>query len=212
MSGGAKRCQIFVSKLEMKKFLITFLLILLAFSACKKGDGSSSDLNLFSSDQTAEVIDIITDANNDLKQIKVIYKTNQNRVDELKAAMDAKDIEKLRSVAKELNDRINDGLVLGEQAVSKIKKAEDLNINDTYKQYLSLKRDALGKQLEGFELRRLSAKALTDTVVSNDPEVFKKAALILKVNEEKFQELIEEGKNLSQQANQIAKDAAKKGR
>lgn len=194
----------------MKKFLITILFIFLAFSACKKDDGSPSGFDILGSDETAEVVEIITDANNDLKQIKAIYKGNQSRVDELKVAMDSKDIDKIKAIANELVLRINDGLVLGDSAVSKIKKAEDLNINETYKKYLNRKREALGKQLEGFEIRRQSAKALSETINISDPEGFKKAALILKVNEEKFQTLMEEGKNLSLEANQIAKDAAKR--
>lgn len=187
--------------------LIT-LLFLLAFAACKKSN-TPGGTDFFSSDETKAAGDIIDkEVNADLKEVKKIYKDNQNRAKDLQDAMSVKDIDKVKAIAHDLVVQINSGIVLGESAISKIEKAQTMNINSTYKEYLGLKRDALRKQLDAFELRRQSAQALEQN--ATDEEGFKKAALILKVNEDKFQELMDEGKDLSQQANQIAKDAAKK--
>lgn len=193
----------------MKRFLVTILFLSLFLTACGNNDNQSS---FFKSDQTQEAGAIIMDANNDLKEIKKIYKDNQGRVDELKEAIGSNDgdkIEKVKTIAKELVIQINSGIVLAEKAVEKIETAEGMNINDKYKEYLYLKKSALKKQMDAFELRRKSAMALSEELDISDSEAFKKAALILKVNEDEFQKRIEEGKNLSQEANQIAKDASR---
>lgn len=193
----------------MKRILITILSLSFLLSACGNSDNQSS---LFKSDQTQEAAAIIADANNNLKEIKKIYKANQGRVDELKEAIGSNDGDKIgrvKVIAKELVIQINSGITLAQKASEKIESAEGMNINDKYKEYLYLKRSALKKQMDAFELRRKSAMALSEELDISDAEAFKKAALILKVNEDEFQKRIDEGKDLSQQANQIAKDALK---
>jgi hypothetical protein len=193
----------------MKKIFITFLLFVLALTACLKSDNSSSGgLNIFG-DDTKEAIARIEEANTELKKVKVIYRANQGKASDLKEAMMAKDIERVKSIADELVIQINEGLILGNIAVDKIKEAEGMNINETYKKYLELKRESLERQLEAFELRRQVAKKLSEIFGRKDEREIDTVQIVFREKEESFQKLMEEGKNLSLEANQIAKDAVK---
>lgn len=196
----------------MKNLLITFLFFILIFSACgKKDSSSSSGLDFFSSDEKNEAAKIIQSANDDLKKVRIIYNNNQKRVDdELIPALTAKDIAKAAEITNDLVIQINSGLVSADEAVKKIKEAENMNINDTYRNYLRLKREALEKQIEAFELRRQVAQLMSKSLGGNDPSQANQAQSIFKEKEMQFFDLMEQGKGLSQEANQIYKDSLTK--
>ena len=153
---------------------------------------------------------MILDANAELKQVKAIYKANQKRADELKLAMTGKDLAKTKSIADDLVIQINEGMSLAESAYKKIDDAEKLNINDTYKEYLGLKRDSLRKQIDAFELRRLLAKTLSEKYGVKDPGEVEKLQALFRDSQQKFQDLIDEGRDLSKQANDIWEESTKK--
>lgn len=197
----------------MKRFLATILFLGLALTACKKDDSSSSSsgFDILNSDDTKEVIELIGKANEDLNKVKAIYKTNQNRVDEeLLPAMSGRDFAKAKEIANDLVLQINDGLSSADDAVKKIEQAEDMNINETYKEYLGLKKEALKKQIQAFQLRHKVAKLIRDSMGGNDPVQINQAKSEFMENEKKFQALMDEGKVLSEKANQIYKDSLKK--
>lgn len=196
----------------MKKILITFLFFILCFSACgKKDSSSSSGLDFLNSDEKDEASELIKSANNDLKKVKVIYNNNQKRVDdELIPALTAKDLAKAQEITNDLVIQINSGLVSADDAVKKIKDAENMNINDTYQNYLRLKREALEKQIEAFELRRQVAQVMSKSLGNTDPSQATQAQSIFKEKELQFFDLMEQGKGLSQEANQIYRDSLTK--
>ena len=195
----------------MKRFWLTILLISLVFSACKKtGDSSQPGFEIFSSDETPQIAEIIVDANSDLKKIKLLFKENQGRVEELKVAMSAKETDKVKKIADDLVIQINEGLFLGETAITKIEKAEGMNTNETYKEYLRLKKESLRKLLDAFAFRRQAAQILHDGFGGSDPNQIGKTLALFKEKEENFQKLKDDGQNLSLEANQIAKDSTKK--
>lgn len=195
----------------MKKVLVIILLSMLGFAGCRKGDSSSGGFDILSTDQKDEAAKIVNEANQDLKRVKEIYRANQKRVDsELIPAITAKDVEKAKEISNDFVIQINSGLVAAEEAVTKIKKAEEMDINDTYKEYLRLKREALEKQIEAFELRRQSAKLLNQSFGSKNPAEIAQAQSLFKEKEIQFDDLMERGKGLSEEANQIYKDSLKK--
>jgi predicted RNA binding protein with dsRBD fold (UPF0201 family) len=197
----------------MKKKLVTILLLILAFSACRKSGSSSNSgsFDILSSDQTVEAAKIVESANGDLKKVRAIYKANDKRVgEELMPAMGAKDVIKVKAIATDLVVQINDGIETGKEAVKKIEEAENMDINDTYKEYLRLKREGLEKQIEAFELRRQVAREMSINFSVNDPTKTAKASAEFTAKEAKFRELIQEGKDLSEEANQLYKDSLKK--
>lgn len=194
----------------MKKVLVTILLLTLVFAACKK-NGSSGGFDLLSSDKKNEAAKIIESANQDLKKVKEIYKANQNRVDEeLIPAMKASDAAKAKDIANDLVKNINDGLEAADDAIKKIKEAEGMDINDTYKRYLELKREGMEKQIEAFELRRQVAQLLSQSFGGSDPNQINQAQAVFKDKELQFHKLMEEGKDYSEQANDVYKESLRK--
>jgi hypothetical protein len=198
----------------MKRDFLTILFIFLLLSAgCRKSESTSSDssiLDLGLSDQTKEAADLVIDANTDLKKIKVMYKDNEASKKELLEAMNNKEIDKVKKIADGLVIEINDGMNLGESAISKIEKAQELKINETFKEYLLLKEQSLRKQLEAFKFRFEAAKFLRDNFGGRDKEEIEKAKATLKEQDENFQKYMEVGKELSVKANKLAKDSMQK--
>jgi hypothetical protein len=88
--------------------------------------------------------------------------------------MSAKDAEKVKKITDDLVYLINDGIALGEGAVEKIVKAQQMNINPDFKEYLSLKEESLRKQLEAFESRRQAVRLLRDSFGTNDSALVEK--------------------------------------
>lgn len=194
----------------MRKLLLTIWLITLLFSACQKKSSESGGFDILSTDDTKEAVDLINDANSDLKKIKAIYKDNMGKTVELKAAMSNKENEKVKEIAGNLVTEIDNGVTLGESAYQKIEKAKELNINETYKQYLDMKSEALRKQLEAFEYRRKSAILLRDSFGGKEQKDLEVTKLKFKELDDNFQKLMEEGRTLSEDANELAKEAAQK--
>lgn len=188
------------------KTLKILLIISLAFIfACKKGEDSSL-LDL--TDDTDKAVDLVASANEDLQGIKKLYKANENRVEDLKIAMKNKNVEEAKKIANDAVYAINDGVALGTKAVEKIEKARNLDINDTYKEYLELKETSLRKLMEAFELRRQIALSLRN---GYNPEDTKQRDIIsaeFKEKDEQFKKLEKEAQDASRKANQLAKDAA----
>lgn len=204
--------QIFADKRRFRKgFLscLSCLSLLIFFSiACQKSDSSqSSGIDVFGlTDETPEAAAIVQDANDDLKKIRKMYKENQSKIEELKTAMQDKKIDEAKKIADELVYIINDGFVLGESAISKIEKAEALNTNDKYKEYLQLKKGSLKKQLDAFEFRRQAAQLLRDAFGNKDKLEIEKAKADFREKEENFQKYMEIAREMSGEANQLAKE------
>jgi hypothetical protein len=193
-------------------FLSCLFLLIFLFSACQKnGNSESSGIDVFGlTDQTAEAGAIVQDANEDLKKIRKMYKENQSKIDELKTAMNDKKIDEVKKIADELVYIINDGFVLGESAVVKIEKAEALNTNDKYKEYLQLKKGSLKKQLDAFEFRRQAAQLLRDAFGNKDKLEIERAKAEFREKEENFQKYMEIAREMSGEANQLAKETLQK--
>lgn len=190
------------------KILLIFLLLL---TACRRSDSPrSGSLNVLSSDQTQEAVDKVNEANGDLKKIKAIYKASEEHVEGLKAAMENKEVEKVKKAAAELVLQLNEGMELGNNVVSKIEEASEMNTNEAYKDYLDLKAMALKKQLEAFEVRFEQVKYLRDEFQVTNTQEIEKAKAVLKEKDETFKKKMEDAREYSRQANLIAKESLKK--
>jgi hypothetical protein len=193
----------------LKILCVSVSLWLIFFTvACQKGGSSeSSGIDVFGlTDETPEAAAIVQDANDDLKKIRKMYKENQSKIEELKTAMQDKKIDEAKKIADELVYIINDGFVLGESAISKIEKAEALNTNDKYKEYLQLKKGSLKKQLDAFEFRRQAAQLLRDAFGNKNKLEIEKAKADFREKEENFQKYMEIAREMSGEANQLAKE------
>lgn len=185
--------------------LASFLLFVGLFTACK----SSADL-LGPADETAEAAAIIVEANKDLRSIKVVYKKNESKREELKQAMKADDAPAVRKISGEVVDAINEGAAAGKTALDKIDQARDLNINEDYAEYLRLKWEALNKQLEAFEEYRQAARKLRDNYDPKNAQARDTVIADFEARSENFQKLMEKARDFSSEANERAKDAQKR--
>lgn len=205
--GKLKRSKIFSPLFKILCASVSLWLIFFSIACQKSGSSESSGLDVFGlTDQTAEAGAIIQDANEDLKKIRKMYKENQSKINELKMAMNDRKIDEVKKIADDLVYIINDGFVLGESAVAKIEKAEEMNTNEKYKEYLQLKKASLKKQLDAFEFRRQAAQLLRDAFGNKDKLEIEKAKAGFKDKEENFQKYMEIARELSGEANQLAKE------
>jgi hypothetical protein len=180
----------------MSKTLIKILLTLafsLMFSACPKKNNSPQTGGILSFDETEAAGNEVKQANDQLKLIKQRFKENENRLDELQAAMKGRNPEKVREV--------------GEDAINKLRVAQEKNINKDYKEYLGLKIQALEKYVQAFEERRQAAILLRD---GYDPKNAAKREQVIgafKEREDKFKEIVQSARELSEEANRLARES-----
>ena len=184
--------------------------ICLLMFACQKSDTADGFDVLSFSDDTTAAAGLVEQANGDLNKIKVMYKKNEVQLEELKTAMGNKDIGTVKKITDDLVYVLNDGMALGESAVEKIGKAQQLNISPDFKDYLSLKEESLRKQLEAFESRRQAARLLRDSFGTTDPAAIEKAKLAFKEKEEICIKLLETSKEINKKANDLAKASSRK--
>ena len=188
-------------------FCIVFLIIV-SVAAC--GGGKKSSESFFAVDETKEATDLVDAANKKLKLIKKRFKDNEPRYEQLKSALKAKDETKVRELSNQFVDQITAGTDEGNEAIETLRKAKNMNINADFRQYLDMKIVSLEKYVEAFEHRRKAAQILGE---GYDPKDVMKRDRVLaefKQEEEKFNEIIEEGRQSSQDANDIAKESLKK--
>ena len=185
------------------------LMVLVLLSSCKSS-GRSDGPSIFSIDETAEAGKIVASANDDLTKIKVLYKENEGKREEIKKAMEVDDAARVKKIADDVVYLINDGFDEAQNAIDKIERAQEMQINDDYREYLRLKEDSLKRELEAFENYRQAARTLRDNY---DP---KNAAMRDKVKEdfknrvENYRKLMEEARDYSNRANDLAKDALRR--
>jgi hypothetical protein len=194
----------------MSKTLIKILLTLafsLMFSACPKKNNSPQTGGILSFDETEAAGNEVKQANDQLKLIKQRFKENENRLDELQTAMKGKNPEKVREISDELVTQINAGTEVGEEAINKLRVAQEKNINKDYKEYLGLKIQALEKYVQAFEERRQAAILLRD---GYDPKNAAKREQVIgafKEREDKFKEIVQSARELSEEANRLARES-----
>ncbi|MDQ6786049.1 MAG: hypothetical protein M3033_04420 [Acidobacteriota bacterium] len=203
-----------MSKGKYKDFFIFVIcLSLCAFvflTGCRKnGQTETSDILNFS-DQTTEAAQLVAGANEDLNKIKVLYKQNEDKREDLKAALKDNDGEKVKKVADDLVYIINDGMALGESAIGKIEKAQEMNINADFNEYLGLKVQSLRKQMDAFENYKQAARFLRDGYTPKDDKQRANVKLEFAKRDENFQKTMEVARDYGKQANELAKESVKK--
>jgi hypothetical protein len=181
----------------MRKLIITismFAMIAFSLSGCKPADSSATSEPSF-----------FSEANETLRGVKKLYKENESKLQELKEAMNAKNVDTVKKLSDDFVYQINDGMTLAEEAFKKIDEASNKNINSKFQEYLSLKKQALRKQLDAFEFRRQLARQLRDAFkITKDAGILEKAKGELQLKEENFRKLMDEAREISLQANELA--------
>lgn len=195
-----------VSSTWSRYFGLSVLLVVLLITSCKS-TGRSDAPSIFSSDQTADAAKVVSSANDELTKIKILYKENEGKREEIKKALETDNAEQVKKLADDVVGLINDGYNSAQSAVDKLEQAQEMQINDDYREYLRLKEESLKSEMEAFDSYRQAARTLRDNY---DP---KNAAMRDKVKEdfknrvENYRKLMEEARDYSNRANEIAKAA-----
>ena len=168
------------------------------------------------SDETKAAKKLVEEANMDLRKIKEIYEQNEGddekpgKREQLKKALEANDAEQVRKITDDVVYIINDGMDFAKSAIEKIQQAQDMNVNEDYKEYLRLKELALSKQVEAFEQYRQAARTLRDSYDPKNEALRARVKTEFDDRSENYRELMEKARDYSSQANELAKEAIKK--
>ncbi len=184
-----------------------FLWLIFFLAACPGKKTTSEPGGIFSLDETEDAGDIVKKANDQLKQIKQRFKDNEPRLEELHTALKDKNSEKVRTISDNLVTEINAGTEAGEEAINQLRTAQEKNINDDYREYLDLKIQALEKYIDAFEERRQVAIFLRekyDPKSDAQRKIFKDE---FDRREMKFKEIMQQAREVSEQANKLAKES-----
>lgn len=188
--------------------LIATVLLSAACRSSARTDGGFDILG--PADETSDAGRLVEEANADLTKIKVLYKENEGKREELKKALEANDAVQVKKIADDVVFLINDGAGFGKSAIDKLSQAQDLNANDDYKEYLRLKEEALKRQLEAFENYRQAARSLRDNYDPKNVQLREKVKEEFKTRSENYQKIMEKAREFSKQANELAKESLKK--
>jgi hypothetical protein len=192
-------------------FSISITLSVVIFASCGGSGGSGGGFEILGpADETAEAGKLVQEANAELKKIKVLYENNEDKRQELKTALEANNTAEVKKITDNVVQIINEGFDSGKAAVDKIQQAEDMKINDDYKEYLRLKESALLKQMEAFEQYRQAARTLRDNYDPKNTQNRDKVKADFETRSENYQKLMEKARDYSNQANELYKDTLKK--
>lgn len=183
-----------------------FICVIVSCKSAETGDDNSSILD-FSSDDTEKAIALIQEANDELKRIKILYNENETDLKNLREASKNQDAARTKQIANDLVYVINDGFIFADSAKTKIDEAQALNINPQFKDYLGLKEDSLDLQIEAFKNLHEAARLLRDGAGSQNKEEIEAAKIIFKEKDDNFKKKMEEAKQKSVQADELAKNA-----
>ena len=197
--------------ISVKRILHCLVLATIITAVSCKRSGTPSGIDILGpTDDTAEAANLVASANEDLQKIKVLYKSNENKREELKKALEANDVDKVRKISDDVVYLINDGSDNGKSAADKIEKAQEMQINDDYREYLRLKEESLKKEMDAFEEYRQAALVLRNTYDPKNTAVRDKVKDEFKNRSENYRSIMESARDYSKQANELAKEALKK--
>lgn len=178
-------------------------------AGCKS---SSSGGLLGPADETAAAGKIVEDGNAELKKIRELYDRNEDKRQELKAALETDNEAEVKRISTEVVQLINEGTNLGNTALDKIREAQEMQINDQYKEYLRLKEEALKKQLEAFAQYHQAARILRDNYDPKNAQNRDKVKAEFETRSERYRDLMEKARDHSSEANELYKDTVRQTR
>lgn len=183
---------------------------LMIITACR-ATGGDGKVEIFGPvDETGAAGELVVQANEDLKKIKVLYENNEGKREELKKAMESNDAETVKKISNDVVYLINDGASFGENAVKKIQQAQEMQINEDYREYLRLKEESLKREMEAFENYRKAAQALRDNYDPKNSQLREKVKEEFKQRSENYRKIMEEARDYSNRANELRKETLKK--
>ncbi|HMU33496.1 MAG: hypothetical protein JSS77_03035 [Acidobacteria bacterium] len=189
-------------------FLITAFAAACLLASCKSSANSPGSGIFGPADQTEQAAELVVQANQDLQKIKVLYEDNEGKRIEIKKAMEANDTEAAKRIANEVEKLINDGATSANDAIDKLQKAQEMEINDDYREYLRLKEQSLKLEAEAFDYYRQAAKILNENFDPKDTAKRDKVKVDFKDLSDKYLETMERARDYSHRGNELAKEVA----
>ncbi|MER3632522.1 MAG: hypothetical protein C4325_10490 [Blastocatellia bacterium] len=194
---------------------VIILAVVSVFSGCKSSGGGGGGI-FGPKDDMEEAARLVAEANQELRKIKDLYNENEGYQDkpgkrqQLKKALEENNAEQVKKISDDVVYLINDGMDYARAAIEKLQKAQDLNINPDYKEYLRLKEMALTKQVEAFEQYRQAARSLRDNYDPKNDKMRAKVKEEFDQRSDNYRALMEKARDYSSQANEIARDAIRR--
>jgi hypothetical protein len=182
---------------------VAFALVLLLLgaltiscSALKKLSGGSG---------IDEANKLVRSANEDLKEISKIAQSNKDQESRINKLLNSNDLPGAKQAMDDTVKAIDNGLERGKSAADKFEQASKLDVDQVYKDYLSLKTQSLRKTVEAFESLKKAITILRDNIGGTDKAALKKAQNDAVASGEKFDQLIAEAVKLDREADDIAR-------
>lgn len=180
------------------------ILSALLFASCGIGSNRSrTGEELGTEADRQKAFQLIDDANEKIKNIKKLYLYNNSKIGELEQALKAGDLKRVKELADELSLAIDQGYLFGIDVMDKIEEAQSLDINSTWKRYLSLKEESLELQVRAFDYRKNSAQLFRDKIGTEDQATLKLARDTFRKNEEGFKKYMAEAEKVSKEADEL---------
>jgi hypothetical protein len=85
-----------------------------------------------------------------------------------------------------------------------------MQVNDGYREYLRLKEESLKRELEAFENYRQAARTLRDNYDPKNAAMREKVKEDFKARVENYRKLMEDARDYSNRANELAKEALRR--
>lgn len=185
-----------------------YVCILYVAVSCLAASCSDSGSIVGFGDETDVARDLVIKANEKLKEIRALYKSNENLRQELAAAVAANDTEQVRKLSTKAVELINEGTNTGRDAVDLIREAQEKRISPEFKEYLKLKEEAIMMQMEAFARFHKSARVLRDNYDPKDTDARERVKEDFTDAVETYRRLMEEARSKSWEANELYKKTA----
>ncbi|MBV6496688.1 MAG: hypothetical protein DYH05_13925 [Acidobacteria bacterium ACB1] len=199
-----------MSKTVRSTFLLAAFAAACLFASCKSSPNSQGSSIFGTGDQTAQAAELVAQANQDLTKIKILYDQNEGKRLDIKKAMEANDTETAKRIANEVEKLINDGATFANDAIDKLQKAQEMEINDDYREYLRLKEQSLKLESDAFDNYRQAAKVLNENFDPKDTVKRDKVKVDFKAFSDKYLDTMERARDYSYRANELAKEVAER--
>jgi hypothetical protein len=152
---------------------------------------------------TDEANKLVNEAKDDLEEIDKIDDEASKKQSDLNKAMNDKNVDETKRILGDLVKDIDRGLDKGKSAADKVEQASKLDVDSTYKEYLSIKAQAFRKEIEAWTAMREAAVIARDNYTASGLPADKRTEYINKVDQ--FKKLRQEAKDLHKKASDIAR-------
>ncbi len=159
--------------------------------------------NLGKNNSLDEANKLVDSAKSDLEEINKISEEADEKQNELNKADRAGNVDEVKKILGELIEDIDRGTKLGESAADKVERASKMDVDSTYKEYLSLKAQAFRKEIDAFRALKEAATIARDSYTAQGLPADKRTEYTNKINE--YKKLKNEARDLHKKAADIAR-------